>query len=78
MTTIHYRFAVGAFLIYDVTNAKSFKNLNEWLQKIREYSDEHIVVALVGNKKDLVEDKDTVRIDYNIDDFFTGYIESQA
>jgi GTPase SAR1 family protein len=61
-----------------VTNAKSFKNLNEWLQKIREYSDEHIVVALVGNKKDLVEDKDPVRIDYNIDDLFTGYIESQA
>ncbi len=61
-----------------MTNAKSFKNLNEWLQKIREYSDEHIVVALVGNKKDLVEDKDPVRIDYNIDDLFTGYIETQV
>jgi len=61
-----------------VTNAKSFKNLNEWLQKIREYSDEHIVVALVGNKKDLVEDKDPVKIYCNIDDLFTGYIESQA
>jgi len=40
-----------------VTNAKSFKNLSEWLQKIREYSDEHIVIALVGNKKDLTEDR---------------------
>ena len=31
-------------------------NLKEWLQKIREYSDENVRVALVGNKKDLVEE----------------------
>ena len=55
ITTTHYRFAVGALLVYDVTNLQSFQNLGEWLQKIREYSDEHIKIALVGNKKDLVE-----------------------
>ena len=42
ITTIHYRFAVGAFLIYDITKEESFRNLKEWLQKIREYSDEHV------------------------------------
>ena len=54
ITTTHYRFAVGAFLIYDITNRKSFLNLKEWLKKVREYSDEHVAVALVGNKKDKV------------------------
>ena len=41
--------------MYDVTNLQSFINLKEWLEKIREYSDEHVVIALVGNKKDLVD-----------------------
>ena len=57
ITTTHYRFAVGAFLVYDVTSLSSFKSLGEWLAKVREYSDEHVKIALVGNKKDLVERK---------------------
>ena len=56
ITTTHYRFAVGAFLVYDITNLSSFINLKLWLDKIREYSDENVKIALVGNKKDLVED----------------------
>ena len=56
ITTTHYRFAVGAFLIYDVTNVNSFMNLSNWLFKIREYSDEHVQIALVANKKDLTEE----------------------
>ena len=31
-------------------------NLKEWLQKIREYSDDNVKIALIANKKDLVED----------------------
>jgi len=27
--------------------------LKDWLEKIREYSDEHVIIALVGNKSDL-------------------------
>jgi hypothetical protein len=32
--------------------------LGQWLDKIREYSDEHVCIALVANKKDLVESRD--------------------
>jgi len=49
---------VGAFLVYDVTNVQSFLNLGEWLEKVREYSDTDVKIALVGNKKDLVADSD--------------------
>ena len=56
ITTTHYRFAVGAFLVYDITNRQSFLNLKEWLKKIREYSDDHVVVAIIANKKDLVDE----------------------
>ena len=56
ITTIHYRYAVGAFLIYDITDRTSFESLPEWLAKIREFSDEHVHVALVGNKLDKIKD----------------------
>ena len=42
-------------MIYDVTNLQSFNNLKEWLEKIREYSDENVKIALIANKKDLVD-----------------------
>jgi small GTP-binding protein len=55
ITTTHYRFAVGAFIVYDVTNRKSFLNLKDWLYKVKEYSDRAVVIALIGNKADLVD-----------------------
>jgi GTPase SAR1 family protein len=44
--------------VYDVTNIQSFINLREWLNKIRQFSDDSVVIALVANKADLVEDDD--------------------
>ena len=58
ITTTHYRFAVGAFLVYDVTNIQSFINLQDWLHKIREFSDPNVIIALVANKADLVDEDD--------------------
>ena len=53
ITTGHYRFALGAVLVYDVTSAESFKNCRYWVDSIRCYADENVVIALVGNKCDL-------------------------
>ena len=46
----------GILLIYDVTNANSFENLNNYLTLINEKGKENIIKILVGNKTDL-EDK---------------------
>ena len=48
ITTGHYRYALGAVLMYDIANADSFKNCRYWLENIRTYADENVVVALVG------------------------------
>lgn len=61
ITTTHYRFAVGAFLVYDVTDLQSFINLKDWLQKIREFSDPNVVIILVANKIDMVEEDDRAK-----------------
>ena len=58
ITTTHYRFSVGAFLVYDVSDYNTFISLRDWLQKIREFSDNHVVIALVANKSDIVDEDD--------------------
>ena len=55
ITTGHYRFALGSVLVYDVANADSFKNCRYWLENIRTYADENVVIALVGNKADIMQ-----------------------
>ena len=55
MSTIHYRYAVGAFLMYDITDRTSFESLNTWLERIQDYSDSNVQIALVGNKLDKIE-----------------------
>ena len=51
ITDKYFHDAMGAFIVYDVTNRESFENINKWINKIK-----HIVncqVMLVGNKIDL-------------------------
>ena len=55
ITAAHYRKAVGALLVYDITNSKTFENIEKWLDELRESCDEEIVVMLLGNKLDIIE-----------------------
>lgn len=40
-------------LVYDVTNAESFQNINKWMQETKSYANDKITVMMVGNKSDL-------------------------
>lgn len=51
----HYRRAVGALLVYDVTKEKTFQNVSKWIDDIKQQAESDIVIMLVGNKYDLVE-----------------------
>lgn len=53
ITTAYYRGAMGIFLVYDVTNKKSFDDINEWIKNIEANSDKNPVLMLVGNKCDM-------------------------
>ncbi|UKJ90499.1 GTPase [Theileria orientalis] len=54
ITSAHYRRAVGALLVYDVSNRSSFYNCKKWLDELRTSSYEDIVIALIANKVDLL------------------------
>ena len=55
ITTAHYRRALGALLVYDVTQRSSFEGVKKWMEELRDHAEPDIVILLVGNKTDLVD-----------------------
>jgi len=66
ITSSHYRRAVGALLVYDVTRLATFQNCLKWLEELRQNADAACKCMLVGNKLDLVE-KDPAARQVNYD-----------
>jgi len=63
LTSIYYKGAVGAILVYDITRRETFdRTCTQWLGELKNFSDPHIVAMLVGNKCDL-KDKREVSIE---------------
>lgn len=40
-------------LVYDITEAKSFSKINNWLNRLKEELPNNIPKILIGNKSDL-------------------------
>jgi len=80
VTAAYFRGAIGALIIYDVTNRASFQNCERWLRDLRQHTDPSLVAMLVGNKCDLkhrrqvdVEDAKDFAEDNNL-----AFIETSA
>ena len=52
---MYYRAAPAAVVVYDVTNAASFRRAKEWVEELRANGAPGCVIALAGNKCDLSE-----------------------
>ena len=57
ITSAYYKGAKGALLVYDVTSAQSFENIDKWYNEIKEKTNKDIKLILIGNKIDLKESK---------------------
>ena len=57
VSKVYYRSAVGALLLYDITSRKSFDNALDWLTRLKDNTQQDIVILLVGNKSDLVDQR---------------------
>ncbi|XP_031497893.1 ras-related protein RABA1c-like [Nymphaea colorata] len=57
ITTSYYRGALGALLVYDITQRATFKNVERWLSELRQHTDPAMVVMLIGNKSDMEEQR---------------------
>jgi small GTP-binding protein len=62
MTSLYFRDADAAILVFDVTDRASFESLKDhWLKDLREKGRDQIIVAVVGNKMDLDEEQGQVK-----------------
>jgi len=61
ITAGYYIKAAGALLVFDVTNKNSFENITKWLQELKNYN-ENCVVVIAGNKTDLKSEVTTKEI----------------
>jgi small GTP-binding protein len=54
IASAYYRGAVGALLVFDLSNRGSFDALSMWYKEMMDCVDQNIVIGLIGNKADLV------------------------
>ena len=57
ITRTYYKGAIGALLVYDITIKETFDHINKWLQEVKLNGSKDICCILIGNKKDLEENR---------------------
>ena len=55
MTKVYYKNSCCAFIVYDITEKKSFDHVEFWLNELKNEAPESILYVLIGNKSDLYE-----------------------
>lgn len=56
ITRSYYRGAGGALLCFSLTSHQSFHNLKSWLNDLRAWGEEDLMILVVGNKGDITSD----------------------
>jgi len=56
LAPMYYRNANCAVVVYDITQASSLDKAKAWVKELQRQANENIIIALAGNKLDLVSD----------------------
>ena len=57
LAPMYYRNAQTALIVYDITKPQSFIKARHWVKELHEQASKDIIIALVGNKLDLVSER---------------------
>jgi len=57
ITNAYYKGAKGALLVFDVTRRETFDSINKWVPELKQSGDKDVTIILVGNKSDLVQER---------------------
>ncbi|XP_073038003.1 ras-related protein RABF2a-like [Primulina eburnea] len=55
LAPMYYRGAAAAIIVYDITNQASFDRAKKWVHELQAQGNPNMVMALTGNKVDLLE-----------------------
>jgi small GTP-binding protein len=79
VTGAYYRNVMGIFLVYDVSNIKSFQNINNWLKNVKKNASDEKCLMLIGNKCDKEEREVSFEIGKQLaDELNIKFIETSA
>ncbi|VDL70170.1 unnamed protein product [Nippostrongylus brasiliensis] len=53
LASSYYRGSHGIFIVFDITNEKTFHNIPYWLNNVERFANSNVIKFLVGNKSDL-------------------------
>ena len=53
ITRTYYKNSTCAFIVYDITDKKSFDNVITWLNEVKDMCYKDILICVIGNKCDL-------------------------
>lgn len=63
---------MGIILVYDITDAKTFENIKNWIRNIEENASAEVERILLGNKCELEEKRQVYKVLYK---FFCSKFE---
>lgn len=63
LASMYYRNAQAAVVVYDITQAESLDKAKYWIKELQKQANNSILIALVGNKIDLEEDRKVAKDD---------------
>ena len=70
------------FMVCDISNSKSFDNLEMWMREVSKHGGESLPVCVIGNKLDLAGSKRAIKkedaTDWAKSRGFLGYYEVSA
>lgn len=58
MTKVYYKNSSCAFIVYDITEKRSFYNAETWLNECKSVAPETIIFILIGNKCDMIDSRE--------------------
>ncbi|XP_070574568.1 ras-related protein Rab-22A-like isoform X2 [Ptychodera flava] len=60
LAPMYYRGAAAAVIVYDITRESSFSAVKMWVRELEQYGPHDVVLAIAGNKCDLVDQREVL------------------
>uniref|UniRef100_F7ESE8 RAB22A, member RAS onco family n=1 Tax=Ornithorhynchus anatinus TaxID=9258 RepID=F7ESE8_ORNAN len=80
LAPMYYRGSAAAIIVYDITKEETFSTLKNWVKELRQHGPPNIVVAIAGNKCDLIDVREVMEKDAKdyADSIHAIFVETSA
>ncbi|CAO3616343.1 unnamed protein product [Cunninghamella blakesleeana] len=58
MTSLYYRGAQAAILVYDITSSESLNEIQSWIEELKKNTPDDLIIYIVGNKVDRASERE--------------------